>query len=80
MPSKNKHAKASGDSSRKQSIDESKKVKATKKVVVESSSDDSDSSVEQKAPVKRQERERGASNVSDNKKTQKVVAKVPAKK
>ena len=77
MPSKKQHSKGSGDSSRKQSIDESKKVKATKKVVVESSSEDSDSSVEQKAPVKRQ---RGSSNVSDNKKSQKNVAKVPAKK
>ena len=51
MPSKSKPTKGSPGSSRKQSIDESKKVKATKKVVV-SSSDDSDSSVEQK-PVKR---------------------------
>ena len=65
MPSKTKHAKESADSSRKQSIDESKKAKATKKVVVVSSSDsDSDSSVEQKAPVKRQARERSASNIS----------------
>jgi len=73
MPSKSKPTKGSAGSSRKQSIDETKKVKATKKVVVSSSDSDSDSSVEQKAPVKRP---RASSNLSvDKKAPAKVVTK-----
>ena len=84
MPSKSKPSKGSAGSSRKQSVDETKKIKAAKKVVVPSSSDsDSDSSVEQKGPAKRQARSRSASNISVDKKASKHAAPskvVPPKK
>ena len=46
MPSKQKQTKDSAGSSRKQSVDETKKAKAKKVVVPSSSDSDSDSSVE----------------------------------
>lgn len=76
MPSKQKQVSA--DSSRKHSVDETKKAKAKKVVIPSSSDSDSDSSVEQKAPVKRQARERSVSKDSNAKKPAAKV--IPPKK